>query len=55
MLPPGVMQACAGALLASLLAAAPSQRRPPVNWRLQHAEELAAGNFPVIWRHAAGG
>lgn len=45
----------ARALLAGLLDAAPPQRRSPVTWRLQRAEELAAGNFPVIWRHAAGG
>jgi uncharacterized membrane protein len=45
----------ARAMLSSLRAAAPSQRRPSIIWRLQHAEELAAGNFPVIWRHAAGG
>jgi uncharacterized membrane protein len=42
-------------LLAGLLDAAPPQRRPPVTWRLHRAEELAAGNFPLIWRHAAGG
>ena len=44
----------ARALLAGLLDAAPPQRRPPVTWRLQRAEELTAGNFPLIWRHAAG-
>jgi hypothetical protein len=43
----------ARALLAGLLNAAPPQRRPPVTWRLHRAEELMAGNFPVIWRHAA--
>jgi hypothetical protein len=43
----------ARALLAGLLNAAPPQRRPPVTWRLDRAEELMAGNFPVIWRHAA--
>jgi uncharacterized membrane protein len=45
----------ARALLADLLDAAPPQRRSPVTWRLQRAEELAAGNFPAIWRHATGG
>jgi uncharacterized membrane protein len=45
----------ARALFSSLLDAAPPQRRSSVSWRLQHTEELAAGNFPVIWRHAAGG
>jgi len=44
----------ARALLAALLDAAPPQRRPPVTWRLHRAEELTAGNFPLIWRHAAG-
>ena len=45
----------ARALLAGLLDATPPQRRSPVTWRLHRAEELAAGNFPVIWRHATGG
>ena len=45
----------ARALLASLLNAAPPQRRSSIAWRLQHAEQLAAGNFPLIWRHATGG
>jgi uncharacterized membrane protein len=45
----------ARALLAGLLDAAPPQRRPPLTWRLHRAEELAAGNFPAIWRHATGG
>jgi uncharacterized membrane protein len=45
----------ARALLAGLVDAAPPQRRSPVTWRLHRAEELAAGNFPAIWRHAAGG
>jgi hypothetical protein len=45
----------ARALLAGLADAAPPQRRSPVTWRLQRAEELAAGNFPAIWRHATGG
>ncbi len=45
----------ARALLTALLNAAPPQRRSSITWRLQRAEELAAGNFPLIWRHAAGG
>jgi uncharacterized membrane protein len=44
----------ARALLAGLLDAAPPQRRSSITCRLQRAEELAAGNFPLIWRHAAG-
>ena len=42
-------------LLTGLLNAAPPQRRSSITWRLQRAEELAAGNFPLIWRHVAGG
>jgi uncharacterized membrane protein len=45
----------ARALLTALLNAAPSQRRSSITWRLHRTEELAAGNFPLIWRHAAGG
>ena len=45
----------AQALLTGLLNAAPPQRRSSITWRLNRAEELAVGNFPVIWRHAAGG
>ena len=45
----------ARALLAGLVDVAPPQRRSPVTWRLHRAEELAAGNFPAIWRHATGG
>ena len=44
----------ARALLAGLLNAAPPQRRSSITWRLHRAEELIAGNFPEIWRHAAG-
>jgi uncharacterized membrane protein len=40
-------------LLAGLLDAAAPQRRSSITWRLHRAEELAAGNFPAIWRHAA--
>jgi uncharacterized membrane protein len=41
-------------LLTSLRNAAPPQRQPSIAWRLQHVEDLAAGNFPLIWRHAGG-
>src|SRR5690348_4131238 len=44
----------ARALLAALLDAAPPQPRPPLTWRLHRAEELGAGNFPLIWHHEAG-
>jgi uncharacterized membrane protein len=44
----------ARALLTSLPNAAPPQRQPSITWRLQHVEDLAASNFPLIWRHAAG-
>jgi uncharacterized membrane protein len=44
----------AQALLTALLNAAPPQRQPSITWRLHRAEQLAAGNFPEIWRHAAG-
>ena len=40
------------ALLSDLLAAAPPQRQPSLTWRLRRVEELAAGNFPAIWRDA---
>jgi uncharacterized membrane protein len=39
-------------LLAGLLDTAPAQRRPSIVWRLQHAEDLLAGNFPAIWQDA---
>ncbi len=42
-------------LLISLLSAAPPQRRSSIAWRLEHAQELAAGNFPLIWRDATRG
>jgi uncharacterized membrane protein len=45
----------ARALLADLLDAARPQRQPSITWRLHRAEELASGNFPAIWRHAAEG
>lgn len=41
----------ARAMLSSLLNAAPPPRKPPIAWRLRHVEELAAGNFPVLWRN----
>ena len=44
----------ARALLTTLLNAAPPERQPPITRRLQRAEELGAGNFPLIW-HDAGG
>jgi uncharacterized membrane protein len=42
-------------LLTDLLNAAPPQRRSSITWRLHRAEELASGNFPLIWRHATEG
>ena len=42
-------------LLTSLLNTAPLARRPPVTRRLQRAEQLAAGNFPLIWHEATSG
>ena len=45
----------ARAMLSSLLDAAPPQRKPSIAWRLRRAEELAAGNFPVLWRNMTGG
>jgi uncharacterized membrane protein len=45
----------ARALLVGLLNAAPPQRQSSITRRMHRAEELAAGNFPEIWRHAAGG
>ena len=41
----------ARATLSSLLNAAPPQRTPPIARRLHHVEELAAANFPVLWRN----
>ncbi len=40
----------ARAALSSLLSVAPPPRKAPIAWRLRHVEELAAGNFPVLWR-----
>ncbi len=44
----------ARALLTTLLNAAPPARQPPITRRLQRAEQLGAGNFPVIWHDATG-
>jgi uncharacterized membrane protein len=44
----------ARALLTTLVDAAPPARQPPVTRRLHRAEQLGAGNFPVIWHDAAG-
>ena len=41
-------------LLTALLNAAPPSRQPSITRRLQRAEELGAGNFPLIWQDAAG-
>jgi hypothetical protein len=38
-------------MLSRLLSAAPPGRKPPITWRLRRAEELAAGNFPVLWHN----
>jgi uncharacterized membrane protein len=42
-------------LLTTLLNAAPPARQPPVARRLHRAEELGAGNFPLIWHDASSG
>ena len=42
------------ARLSSLLSVAPSGRKPPIAWRVRSAEELAAGNFPVLWHNMTG-
>ena len=44
----------ARALLTTLLDAAPPARQPPITRRLHRAEQLGAGNFPVIWHDATG-
>ena len=41
-------------LLTGLLSAAPPARQPPVARRLDRTGELGGGNFPGIWREAAG-
>ena len=45
----------ARALLTTLLDAAPPARQPPVTRRLRRAEQLGAGNFPLIWHDATSG
>jgi len=40
-------------LLATLRDAAPPARQPPITRRLQRAEELGSGNFPLLWHDAA--
>ena len=42
-------------LLTSLLNAAMHARQPPVARRLHRAEQLGAGNFPLIWPEATSG
>jgi len=42
-------------LLTSLLNAAPQARQPPIARQLHRAEQLAAGNFPLIWQQATSG
>jgi uncharacterized membrane protein len=44
----------ARALLVTVLNAAPPARQPSITWRLQRAEQLGAGNFPLIWHDATG-
>jgi uncharacterized membrane protein len=41
-------------LLTTLRNAAPPARQPLITRRLHRAEELGAGNFPLIWHDAAG-
>ena len=41
-------------LFTSLLKIAPPQRCPSIAWRLEHAEDLMARNFPLIGQHADG-
>jgi hypothetical protein len=43
----------AQALLTTLLNAAPPARQPPIARRLHRTDELAAGNFPMIWHDPA--
>ncbi len=42
-------------LLTSLLNAALQARQPPIARRLHRAEQLAVGNFPLIWHEATSG
>ena len=41
-------------LLTTLLNAAPPARQPPITRRLHRAEQLGAGNFPLIWHDTTG-
>jgi uncharacterized membrane protein len=41
-------------LLTTLLDAAPPARQPPITRRLHRAEQLGAGNFPLIWHDTTG-
>ena len=41
-------------LLTTLLDAAPPARQPQITRRLHRAEQLGAGNFPLIWHEATG-
>jgi len=41
-------------LLTTLRNAAPPARQPPITRRLHRAEQLGAGNFPLIWHDATG-
>ena len=43
----------ARAMLTSLLNAGPPQRKQSIAWRVRRVEELAASNFPVLWRNTA--
>ena len=40
-------------LLTTLVDAAPPARQLPITRRLQRAEQLGSGNFPMIWHDAA--
>jgi hypothetical protein len=44
----------ARALLTTLLTAAPPARQPSITRRLHRADQLGAGNFPVLWHDATG-
>jgi len=39
-------------LLTTLLNEAPPARQPPITRRFYRAEQLGAGNFPLIWHDA---
>jgi uncharacterized membrane protein len=44
----------ARALLTTVLNAAPPARQPPITRRLHRADQLGAGNFPLIWHDTTG-